>query len=156
VSISLDTNAETVASGIEARCRRAAQSLGRGMLSLMVELARYVTTRKLLGQVLNRRTGNLFNSVQGSPRVEIAGSQVTGTIGTDPSSWYGTRHEFGGTFEAQRKNLKHPPHLLRGRMTGSPYTLHFPERSWLRSSLAENREKIIGRVRTMITEAMAS
>lgn len=94
---------------------------------------------KLTDQVLHVRTGRLRRSI--NTRVEEGMSDVTGTIGTNVK--YARPHEFGfdGTVNVRE-------HLRRSKL-GNAFTvrahsmhMHIPERSFLRSSLADEREQI--------------
>lgn len=98
---------------------------------------------KLHGDVLRQVSGNLARNIIILP-VEDSGEVVTGTVGVGSSAWYGKIHEFGGSFIGHH-TLSNPPHLVTRAggervMTGSPYGMHFPERSFLRSTLKEDTD----------------
>lgn len=138
---------------------------------LTYELEAYVKGQKLSGQVLHVRTGNLRNSVNSQFREE--GGQFVGTVGTAIA--YAAIHEFGGTIQRHmqagvarlRTNAK--GELLRqgeGRLANlavfakashkrvrevpyeaRDYTIVMPMRSFLRSSLREQRDNIMAQLR---------
>jgi hypothetical protein len=167
--IAIQVNPEPVAAGLEVRLQKMLAELGRGMQRAMIALARYAGAQKLTGQVLHVRTGKLRRAVMGSASVETPGGTVTGTLGTDPSSWYGRVHEYGAhipevsgklmAFSAPGK----PGSGLLGRK-GKPRDLVFtmrrrafdlPARPWLRSSLDEQRAAIIAELQQAISRGLA-
>jgi len=104
----------------------------------------YIRSNKLSGQVLHHRKGRLKDSI--NSHVEDMGERITATIGTNVE--YAKIHEYGG----QTK-----PHLILPKKEGG--VLHFfargqevftrsvnhpgsrmPERSFLRSTLADKKE----------------
>lgn len=110
-------------------------------------LHRHIKDSKLEGQVLQHRTGKLTSSIfPAGPNVE--GESVVGRVASSSDVvHYAAVHEYGMTVEMVRRNLKRPAHLYRAkdgtqRMTGTPYTVNFKERSFMRSSLADLREQI--------------
>lgn len=100
------------------------------MYRLAIMLQRKVKTEKLSGQVLHVRSGTLRRSI--SQRVTVEGGLLTGVVGTNLK--YGRVHEYGGRVSIRE-------HVRKSRI-GTIYTVRqhdrtFPERSFLRSSLAE-------------------
>jgi hypothetical protein len=95
---------------------------------------------KLTNQVLNIRTDNLRSSVVAFP-VSIQEGQLTGIMGVGKQAWYGRIHEYGLEVTMQRE-LKLPSHprpkdAVHPGMTGDPYTVKYPERSFFRSAWRE-------------------
>ena len=85
---------------------------------------------------LTSRSGDLRRSINAS--YEDQGK--TGIVGVKLK--YGALHEYGLSVVAQRKSLKLAPHLATRKngervMTGSPYGIKFPERSFLRAALKD-------------------
>ena len=113
--------------------------------TLAQKLRKHVIQDKLLGQVLNRVTGDLGRSIQ-----ETVESSATGVVGTVYSSGdvvYGRIHEYGATFTrrmsvAWGKNLRAPHDV----------TYHYPERSFMRSSLADMRDDIVEGITNAVEE----
>lgn len=123
---------------------------------LTLKLLRKVKQEKLSGQVLNVVTGRLRRSI--NQRVEEQGAHITGYVGTNVR--YARIHEFGGTFllpPRERKtywkmdkegNLKGFAKKSKAnfemthaaRSVGTYVTM--PERSFLRSALAEMKNDI--------------
>jgi phage gpG-like protein len=94
---------------------------------------------KLSGQVLNVRTGRLRRSIH--TRVTESAQQVTGIVGTNVE--YARVHEYGfdGIVSVREQ--------LRTSKLGKSFTVrqharhtHVPEKSFLRSALADEREAI--------------
>lgn len=114
--------------------------LERVTLRFCLELSARVKARKLSGQVLNVQTGRLRRSIHHEVRVN--GNRVMGAVGTNVV--YARMHEFGGTVQRSAHNR-----LIRsawGRPLRYPvwqsvraHAARFPERSFLRSALAEMR-----------------
>ena len=111
----------------------------RGMLRAILKLQKYIVTVKLQGgNPLHHRTGNLQRATVYTEPVEQSGV-ITATVGTSNLAPYGKVHEYGGTFSI--------PEHSRTSVLGNVFTVRqhsatYPERSYLRSSLAENRQMI--------------
>lgn len=106
----------------------------KSFLRVLIKLQRIVKG-KLSDDVLHVRTGTLRRSINYSVRGEGAGTLI-GTVGTNVS--YARVHEYGfdGTVNVRE-------HLRKLKSQGSvtvrahQRTVHIPERSFLRSALAE-------------------
>lgn len=119
-------------------------SLERAVGRLALKLQRRVMMSKLTGQVLKVRTGTLRRSIDQAVVREAGG--VVGIVSTKVK--YGRQHEFGGQVtipehlrlvkQAFGKELKFPVYA-----TVKQHTARFPERSFLRSALAEMRPEIV-------------
>jgi phage gpG-like protein len=124
-------------------------------------LQRYVVTQKLSGQVLNKRSGDLQRSI--SQQVTTSGDTVTAKVYSDSSvAPYAGIHEFGG---------KTPPHIIEAKngkalmFDWNGKTVFFqkvnhpgstmPERSFLRSSLDENRDYIVSELQRTVDQVMS-
>lgn len=107
--------------------------------SLTIQLQSYVKSRKLSGNPLRTRTGNLRRSI--NQKVEVTQSGISGTVGTNV--FYGKIHELGGTFKV--KAHERIAKIIQGRKEGKlkirAHSVTFPERSFLRSSLRENKDR---------------
>ena len=115
--------------------------------------------RNLSGQVLQRRSGRLAASI--AVAVEQAGLAVTATVASD--SPYAAIHEYGGTLPARTilprgaRALAFPwqgRQRFFKRVTVPPVTM--PERSFLRSALAETEPEIRAALEAAVREAMQS
>ena len=109
-----------------------------------MNLATYIISQKLSGQVLQRRSGALSNSifVEGSAE----GAKVTGYVKQSGDVKYGRIHEYG--FSGSETVKAHMRTVLFGREV-APYLvpsftrqMNMPERSFMRSSLRENAAEI--------------
>ncbi len=94
---------------------------------LAIELQSYIVKEKLSGQVLNKVTGNLQQSIQ--QKVVATPTEITATVFSAGDVKYAAIHEYGGTYSRY------------GRLAGD-YTVRVPERSYMRSSLRDFAEKI--------------
>jgi phage gpG-like protein len=113
------------------------------MAKLVIKLTRKIKQEKLSGQVLKNRTGRLRGSI--NPKISQSETVIEGIVGTNKE--YAPIHEYGGSFIGARKHLMHPPHLITRAhgervMTGSPFGMKFPERSFMRTALSEMEPEI--------------
>ncbi len=122
------------------------RNFGQGM-------AAYIQTEKLQGQVLNHRTGSLSDSIKSE--TESTGGVITTTVSAGGAACkYAAIHEFGfdGT-ETVRAHLRRSSTQMsvsarkrvskfKGEIMVRSFTrhMHMPERSYLRSTLAEKKE----------------
>jgi hypothetical protein len=144
---------------------KASRALSDQLYISMGRLREYIVARRLNApkgfspDQLHHKSGNLINSTFPSIEQSIDGSSLIGRVQVANTAPYGRIHEYGGTFTARRQNLIHPPHLATRKggervMTGSPYTITFPERSFLRSSLREQRDTIITALKTALSRSI--
>lgn len=123
---------------------------------------------KLSGQVLNQRTGKLAQSVRVTD-TENDGSTITGGVqaGGGPA-FYGKYHEDGGTFEVSTRrvalgsrderlaamiDMKKLGMEAITHVQSKPYTITFPKRSFMQSSLDESKDKIVALLQEAAKEA---
>jgi phage gpG-like protein len=101
--------------------------------------------RKVSGEVLQVRSGTLRASITAA--VTESGGAVTASVGSDAP--YAAIHEYGGTTRAhliEAKNAQSLAFLVGGRLVFAKRVFHpgshMPERSFLRSALAEMAPEI--------------
>lgn len=107
---------------------------------------------KLSGQVLHRRTGALSRSIHGD--IEQTPQSLTANIYAGREAPYAKVHEYGLTVHV-------PPSfrtMLFGKVARFPFfvpahDIEYPERSFLRTTLREWRDRIVEAVRRTIREA---
>lgn len=122
--------------------------------SLALKLQNHVVQDKLSGQVLKRRTGKLAGSIHNS--VQDAGTSITGRVYSSGIN-YAAIHEFGGHIPERRPvNAKALHWVSGGKDVFAMYARAFdmPERSYLRSSLADMREEIIAGMTNAVRDAV--
>lgn len=105
-----------------------------------------------LADKLTSRSGRLRRSI--NAKFEDGGQ--TGIVGTAVN--YGAVHEYGASLVAQRKNLKHAPHLVKRKngehvMTGTAYGIKYPERSFLRAALKAIEKDIQPEINAAVKKA---
>lgn len=128
------------------------------MDALDTKLQAHVQKTKLEGQVLAHRSGKLTTSVRVVP-AHVEGASLVGAVeAAGGPAWYGLIHEKGGSFTAQR-HISHPSHLVRRKngekaMTGTPYTITFPMRAFMKPSEAEMRPTIEQTLLARISEVL--
>jgi phage gpG-like protein len=114
--------------------------------------------QKLAGEVLDARTGALARAITAT--INVGSADVSVTIGAAGDIKYAAIHEFGGTI---------PPHqivpdkaralafLIGGKQAFATRVnlpaINMPERSYLRSSLAEMANEIKAGMGEAVTEA---
>jgi phage gpG-like protein len=149
---------DTASAALAAMPERIAAGLAAKANVLAAELQAKIQ-RKLSGDVLNRKSGVLAGSIGVTAEDSSAGISVR--IATSADVKYATIHEFGGTI---------PPHqivpdkaralafLVGGKQTFAARVLMpaatMPERSYMRSSLAEMAEEIREELTGAVVEAM--
>ena len=128
-----------------------------GQLTLMLE--NYVKTQKLSGQVLNVRSGDLRRSINSD--VRDAASLIVGRVFSAGDVKYARIHEYGGQTRAhiiEAVNGKALHFVVGGKDVFVKRINHpgskMPERSFLRSSLAENRDAIEQGIRDAVDGAI--
>ena len=127
------------------------------------QLAAYIKDTKLSGQVLNRRTGNLSASVHPLPTSETGETVTGGAAGGGQAVPYARIHEFGGLIPAHQvvaKNARALAFNVGGVMRFAKSVqipdVKMPERSYMRSSLAERSPDGIAQLRAAVMEAIVS
>lgn len=90
---SIGIDPDEVAKSLGKMARDLPAALKVAMRSTLGVMVAHAAKNKLLGQVLNRRTGTLIRSVTASPRIAQRGARVVGAFGT--KLWYGVAHERG-------------------------------------------------------------
>lgn len=161
----MPTSVSVRVSGLEAAVSRVAglpARLHAGLVTTVtretLELQRHVVEDKLSGQVLNVRTGTLRRSI--TQQVVDAGGTIVGRVGTNLR--YGLAHEFGAT-------IQHPGSVPRRAkalhwiaasgasvfaMSTRPHVIRLPERSFLRSALADRRAAFVAAVRATLARIL--
>lgn len=134
----------------------------KAMNATLARLSTFVKAGKLHGQVLHVRTGALSRSI--TFKVDDTGDVITGQVGVfaGPTISYGRAHEFGVEKTVTVKEHLRTIKQAWGRaiepkaITVRAHTMkmNLPERSFLRSSLREFREAIVGVVAQAVHEAV--
>jgi phage gpG-like protein len=126
-------------------------------LDLMLEAK---VRQKLSGQVLNVKTGALRRSIFGT--VDDRGTAVYGHVASSGDVKYAAIHEFGGTTpphdiiatKAQALAFMVGAKLVFAKVVHHPGS-KMPERSFMRSSLADMRAPIIAGLTEAVREGVA-
>ena len=100
-------------------------------IEAMYETA-YIKNSKLSGQVLHVRTGTLRRSI--THRLTSNESSVKATIGTNVI--YAAIHEYGGIIHQKNR------------------VIHMPMRSFMRSTLKDNKQRIINAIKNAVKMVM--
>ncbi len=137
LKLSFNGSDERLAEYLRLRGEKVLSAVQKQMLLTMLRVQQHIQTDKLSGTVLQHRSGKLIGSVRVG-EVRVDGSEVVGSVqaGGGPA-WYGRIHEYGGVFTAKGRISK-----AVGGKRGAPYQMKFPERSFMRSSLADMRSQI--------------
>ena len=125
------------------------------------ELAGYIKSDKLSGQVLNRRSGRLSASVL--PLQQQSGDSVSGGARGGGGVPYAAIHEFGGLIPAHQvvaKNAQALSFTIDGvrRFAKSVQIpdVQMPERSYMRSGFEDKAPQGIEMLRAAVREAIVS
>lgn len=122
----------------------------RGALAQWAEdLASFIRNDKLSGGVLNVRSGDLRSSIY--PLQEETGASVTGGARGGGGIVYAKIHEYGGDIYPKRAPLLR--FMIDGHWISTKH-VHMPERSYMRSSLADKREDGLTALRSAVKEAI--
>lgn len=129
------------------------------MWRIVKTLANVIGTEKLSQRgptTLGNVTGNLRRAVMSSADVESAGNSITGSIGIPQEAKYGVYHELGA----------HVPEVVNKLMvfqsggetvfTRRHRAFDLPERSFLRSTLADRQSWIMQRLNSAVERVVAS
>lgn len=119
---------------------------------LTTNLQHHVVADKLQGQVLHHRSGALAQSIQ--QNVETSGGVTTGEVYSSGDVKYAAIHEFGGTTAAHDilpDKAEALAFMIGGQQVFAKIVHHpgsrMPERSFLRSSLADMTDLIVAGIR---------
>lgn len=158
LKISFNGSDERVAAALREKGPLIIQALLRKMNALMFALQSKIVGQKLQGQVLAHRTGKLAGSIRVVPAT-LAGEQIIGEVqGGGGPAFYGRIHEFGGTInvpEYQRR-VTGTKQKIKDRIAGTvrAHSAHFPERSFMRTSLEEMRGAIFDGLTATLNEEL--
>jgi phage gpG-like protein len=115
----------------------------RTMTKIGYDLTGHIQQDKLQGQVLHHRTGNLSSHVH--PQTTDSGNLITTVVGIDSNAVpYAAIHEYGGYIHVPE--VSGPLMVFdKGGETiftrrRAAFTAHMPERSYLRSGLADRKD----------------
>ena len=131
--------------------------LSQTVYELAEKLRSHVIQDKLAGQVLNHRSGRLQQSIQ--QKVDSNATSVTGTVYSAGDVKYAAIHEFGGQIPAHEivaKNAQALAFMMGGKMVFAKRVnwpgATMPERSFMRSSLADMRDEIVQKMTQAVQE----
>lgn len=122
----------------------------------MGNLREYIVSTKLSGFPLHHRSGNLIRATQ--PSAEQTESQIAGRVTVDNTAPYGKYHEYGAHIPERVPIRARALHWINSgggdvfAMRARAFDL--PERSFMRSSLAEKRTEIITALSTALDRAV--
>ena len=162
IRLSFNNSDQRVAESLRAKGPRILEAVRTKMDGLMIELQAKIVGEKLSGQVLNRRTGKLSNSIRALPadiEQNFQGDSVVGRVeGGGGPAFYGRVQEFGGThsYPIVPVNAKALAFMMGGKQVFFMRVIHPPlqERSFMRSSLEESREDIFNSLKQSVREGI--
>lgn len=138
---------------IEGKREELAVALSRTIVRQSIELQAHIKRDKLSGQVLRRRTGRLSRSIQYHAPVQREGVVIADVSAGGTNVRYARIHEFGGDiYPVRAKMLRFK---IDGRWVFSRH-VRMPERSYMRTALAERRPEIVTAVRETARRVLAS
>lgn len=138
---------------------RLKDALFRKMHLITSDLRNYIIQDKLSGQVLNKRTGKLQQSI--AEAVTSANSDVIGRVFSSGDVKYAAIHEYGGHTKAhiiEATNGKALAFMMGGKQVFFKRVNHpgsnMPERSFMRSSLKDKKPYIETQIQAAANEAI--
>lgn len=134
-----------------------ADAVAAKVRTLTTNLQHHVIADKLQGQVLHHRSGALARSIQ--TNVETSGQVTTGEVYSSGDVKYAAIHEFGGTTAAHDilpSKAEALAFVIGGQQVFARVVHHpgskMPERSFLRSSLADMADLIVDGIKQAATK----
>lgn len=128
------------------------------VMSLTLKLEAHVKQDKLSGQVLHAKTGALRRAI--ASRFDLTDTTITGTVYVSGDVKYAHIHEYGGRtmpHDIVPVKAKALAFMMNGKQVFAKMVHHpgsvMPERSYLRSSLADMRNEIVSGIEETLTEA---
>lgn len=137
------------------------RELTREITAIVIELEGYIKNEKLSGQVLHVVSGDLRRSIHAVLPVIQTATGVMGQVAQSGDVKYGAIHEFGGTtpahvIEATKGEALH--FVMGGKDVFFKRVNHpgsvIPERSYMRSALADKRDSIVDRLQAAVKRGM--
>ncbi len=136
-------------------------SLLRRIVRLTADLQRHVVEDKLAGQALAIRSGGLRRSI--AQAIEEQRGEILGRVGLEGSVPYGAIHEFGGRTPAHAIQPGRARVLAFGKDGKTVFAARvahpgsaIPERSFLRTALAELTPEIHAALAAAVAEGLRS
>jgi phage gpG-like protein len=136
------------------------QALVKKMTALSLKLESKIKADKLSGQVLKVRSGDLRASIHALP-VVATDSSVTGGAAQSGDVKYGRIHEYGGKTAAHEivaTKAKALAFMMGGKQVFAKSVQHpgsvIPERSFMRSGLADMKEEIVSGIKEAVREGL--
>lgn len=134
------------------------EEMDRTIQKLAKNLQAHIVRDKLHGQVLHQRSGRLARSIQQESPIH-EGLATYGRVFSSGDVKYAKVHEYGGTFEMKGRAITRASHLAKRKdgsmaMTGTPYKATFPERSFMRTGLADFAPEIVTELKAAVIRGM--
>lgn len=138
-NVSLQGDVQLVAA-LEAMPGSVRAALAKTVERLAIGLRAHIVGDKLDGQVLNKISGDLVRSIQEEAPI-IEGDSVIGLVYSSGDVKYAGVHEYGRTVQ-------------RVSSLGKTFSVTYPVRSFLRSSLADQRDMIAEQLQRAVIDGM--
>ncbi len=132
---------------------RVAAEIIKGLNAVNTQLKSNIVSDKLSGQVLKSHSGNLKRSIVQIP-AELQGDEVTAGVGMGKEAPYGLAHEFGAHIPERVPTTARALHWI-GKSGEEVFAMRarafdLPERSFMRSSFSEFRDRIEQQMREAV------
>src|SRR5258708_4124488 len=144
--------------GLRAKGPAIIQVLMTKLNALIFILQSYIVSRKLSGQVLNRRTGVLAGSVRAIPAV-LEGTKIVAAVeAAGGPAFYGAVHEYGGSgaYPIVATRARALAFLMDGKKVFARSVMHPPAkvRPFMAPALEENAADIEAQLRVALDEEL--
>jgi hypothetical protein len=128
----------------------------KSLNTVNTQLQRYIVSDKLSGQVLKSHSGNLKRAIVQIPAEQTA-ETISGGVGLGREASYGLAHEFGAHIPERVPVKAKALHWIgadgRDVFAMRARAFDLPERSFMRSSFAEFRDRIEDSIRSAVVRA---
>jgi phage gpG-like protein len=137
--------------------------LTKAVTASVLQLEAYIKNEKLSGQVLHVVSGDLRRSVHAVLPVTQTATGVIGKVAQSGDVKYGAIHEFGGMTKPHdivATKAKALSFMMNGKQVFFKSVHHpgskMPERSYMRSSLADLRDVIVARLKAAAVRGVST
>lgn len=139
---------------LESMPNRVHEELLKAVSSMAVRLETYIKEDKLEGQVLKHKSGKLWQSIQHD--VEDQGTSVYGQVFSAGDIKYAGLHEYGREVrEHTRRVTAVFGHAPKFPIWANVKAFKMPERSFMRSALADKQDEITDGLAAAVNRGMS-
>jgi phage gpG-like protein len=152
----LVANETQIIARITGAADRVAAEIMDALNTVNTQLQRHISSDKLHGQVLSQRSGNLRHNIL-KINATMEEGNIVGAVALGANAKYGLAHEFGAHIPERVPVTSKALHWI-GKSGEQVFAMRarafdLPERSFMRSSFEEFRDRIEADIRAAVHEA---